>query len=189
MSALTDWITAAATTVAAVGSSGIAWLAYRWQVARELPIVEVDVAYEGSYIVLKCLARNRSPETLVIGLARIRRPRGAFVSATRELQPNQKGPSVITKPTAQECPLEVEIEPLGEQQQKIGLTGFPPRQLDRSRFELYVLPPAGWSSGTLTIDLRISSIASTIRKRRMTIKRFATTANAIAKDEPAKSQA
>jgi hypothetical protein len=167
---IADWITATSTALTAIaaGVAGfIAWLAFRRDTLNRLPIIETDIEFESQYRVLNLTITNRLPETIVVTSAIVRKPKGSLISAAFRF--GQHGYVEVMPPNSNEANLKVEVEAAGSSIQAIpgmGVVG------DVKKLPLYILPPKGWMSGDLVVDLSISSKARTLRDKRIVIRRF-----------------
>jgi hypothetical protein len=169
-SSLSDWITAVATAATALFAAitGLAaWLAYRRQARHDFPVVELEFENIGPHIRLQFTILNRLDETLIIHKCWVKKPKGATVS-TGVISSN--GALVPSKGNASHLQLDYKVPrsgayrsgPLGE--------GFV--AADILTFPIFVSLPDKWQSSVLIIQLLISSRASTIRDKRIAIKRI-----------------
>jgi hypothetical protein len=175
---VTDWITAAATgatAIAATIAGFIAWLAFRHDLRNQLPIIEADFTYEAPYWALNLIVRNRLPETIVVTSAKIRRPKGSLISTAIW---SSTGGVEIKQPTSNRIEIDFDIAPFGAT--RVDIPGAR-MYADAQRIDLYLFVPVKWMSGTIVVDLRISSKSLTLRDRRMVIKRFVAPPAAIKK--------
>jgi hypothetical protein len=161
---ITDWITAAATTATAFAAAiagFIAWLAFQRDLKNQLPIIEPSFLFEEPYWVLNLIICNRTPETIVITSTRIRQPKKSLIA-----RPMLTADGIEIKPTSNRINLNFEIGRF----RVVAIPGEP--TFNANNLDLYLVLPSGWESGTLIVDLRISSKALTLRDKRMVIKRF-----------------
>lgn len=174
-SSLSDWITAVATAATALFAAitGLAaWLAYRRQVRHDFPVVELDLRWSiegdiGPHLSLRFVILNRLDETLIVHQCMIKEPKGATISSGVTSRDGGRAPS---KGTASQIQLNYNIPRCGSYLS--GPPGAGPIAADIVPFTLFVSLPGGWHFGKLVIHLLISSDASTIRDKRITIKKI-----------------
>jgi hypothetical protein len=176
-SGLTDWVTAAATAITAllVGFSGfVAWLAYRRDKRRDLPVIEPCAIWEddkglGHYLHLRLIITNRLDETVILNTVSVRRPRGALVSAGMRVNTGYSGGTLAaTRGSSDTVVLGETISSAGSA--FLGAMDGHSIRIDTAELSLYIFPPSTWLSGEVLIILRVSSKALTIRDKRMVIK-------------------
>lgn len=164
---LTGWITAIATGATAflTGTGGLAaWLALRRERMRELPVVERSLRWEGDYLLLSLTVRNRLAETIVLDRIDVLSPSGATITlptSPGDLPYHSPNPP-IRGGTSRLSP-GYHVDPHGRPQTRhqSGDTGY---------WSFAIWPAPSWRSGKVTVALRISSRADTIRNRRLVIK-------------------
>jgi|SRR6266480_890623 len=172
-----NWITAVATAFTGLTGgiiAGLAWFAVRRDNRAQLPIVEPGHCYwEGGKIRARIFVRNRLRETLTIESAYVRRPRPSRI-ARREDGTFCKVANLTDR-----------IRPTGDGDQ------VQPNQLQSGPgwLDLWIEPRSGWQSGEIAITLRISSMARTIRHKRIVTKAFVQAPRSSPTAANAKSQA
>jgi len=170
---LPNWITAVSTAITGIAAflTGLfAWLSLRRDRRRDDPIIEANFEWGKSkhagLLGLRVVARNMGYETIVLDSIRVVRPskmticREDYMSGRLEYFPSPH----------RKLPLQWTIDPVGSER-RVPLTWG-----DALPHQFYFTPPLGWSSGTVEIELRISSRTLSIRDRRITIKRHVTVA-------------
>jgi hypothetical protein len=155
---LTDWITSGATvaTAIATGFGGFAaWLLYRHERNKDLPIIEIlNIRRDqDDELFVRVRIRNRLPEILIVNRLEVLCPRAATASLGHTEAGGMRRPAI--RPTSRRIDHEWEIE--GAESYEI---------------DLFVYPPEGWRSGQIALSLRVSTRSRTIRDRRKTIKQF-----------------
>jgi hypothetical protein len=172
---LSDWITAIAGWAAV--------LAYRRVAKRDFPIIEPYFGWSteggiGPHIRLQLAIRNRLDETLVISECKIKKPKGSTISMGTSA--DYFGIVVPSKGSASRISLNYEISPSGTS----FWAGGEVRGDNRS-LTLFLCPPDDWRAGKIVVRLLISSRSSTIRDKRIVIKRRLTAANDMQTDAKA----
>ena len=162
---LSDWITAIAT--AATGWAAV--LAYRRVAKRDFPIIEPYFRWSteggiGPHIRLQLAIRNRLDETLVISECKIKKPKGSTISMGTSA--DYFGIVAPSKGSASRISLNYEISPSGT-----SFWGGGEIRGDNRSLTLFLCPPDDWRAGKIVVRLLISSRGSTIRDKRIVIKR------------------
>jgi len=151
-----------------------AWLALRRDNRTQLPIVEPGHSHwENGKVRVRIFVRNNLRETLTVESVRVGHPRRSVISRQSDAY------------YAKTLELGNRIRPIGEGDR------VQPNQLQPGPgwFDLWVDPPRGWRSGQIAIELRISSMARTIRSKRIVTKTFVPPPIASPTAANAKSQA
>jgi hypothetical protein len=167
-----DWITAVSTALTAIltGFAGFAAVvALRRDTKRQQPIVEPKLRWSEGYILASITVRNRLPESIIITSAEVKKPRRAKISYGRRNVSVPIGNSEPIPPELQKIPLNIDVAPIGTEPNRFD--GILMSAGEARSCEFYIQPPAEWRGGNVRIDLRISSMALTIRDRRMVITR------------------
>jgi hypothetical protein len=159
-----NWITAIATALTAafaVFGSSAAWLTYRRDVRKDLPVIDADTSWSGDSILVRMRIRNPLPTTIMIIAARVKHPRNSLISPGFEV--NQQGRYDLTKPKPanfQSTRLNHEIHPYESavQDYSVGL-------------DLAVFPLSLWDGGKFAIELTIIDKSSVTRISRITVQR------------------
>jgi hypothetical protein len=170
---VSDWITAVATALTALFAAVTGWAAmqaYRRQVKHDLPVIECDCQWStegdiGPHIQVRFVILNRLDETLVIHKCGVKKPKGATIS---EGIISGKGRAVPSKGITSIIKLDHKVFRSGTR-----FTGPPGSDLiasDLLPFVIFLSPPEGWDQGEIVMRLFISSKASTIRDKRITVK-------------------
>jgi hypothetical protein len=170
----TDWITAAATALTAIfaGFGGVAaWLTYRRDVSKDLPIVDADLSWSGEFILVRMAIRNQLPQIIVLADIQVKRPRGCKVSSGFGY--DKSGSYDLTQPKpaiGHSAKIGYRISPYGSVRSG-QVSGFRDQPADVGRLDIAIFPPSAWLGGRVAIDLVISDRASVTKRRRITIQR------------------
>jgi hypothetical protein len=138
-----EWITAIATSATALLTLlSMAYAAWRRRRDR-LPLIEVrqlELRRDGTFV-FRLTIRNRLTETIALEEVRISRPRGAPVRGAGNAQQFVSALRMTERaPPASD-------------------------DADAKDIMLWMKPPLGWQGGKVAFELRVSSLASTIRSR------------------------
>lgn len=108
-------------------------------------------------------------ETLSIDSARIMRPKGStFITPNRT---DIFGAASQPEKKTDFLKLTDRVSPIGSRTDIYSPVPGQMRSTDYADIELFLVPPSDWDGGSVTIDLRISSKALTLRSNRTVIKR------------------
>jgi len=170
---LSDWITAistAATAIAATFAGIIAWLSLRRAARAPLPIFEPRFHWSTSeptigLLQLSLVIRNHLDEAIVVDSVTVKRPRGMTVCSMKY---NGYGGAEIKITTDRSSNLGWGVGPPGDYASQA--FGGPQRK-DVAYQNLYFSVPEGWTGGKAIVVFRVSSMALTIRDKRITITR------------------
>ena len=168
-SSWTDWMTAVATAVTAFFVA-LGWVAAvaasRRNTKRLLPTTELAFMGEGrsmdfgDFLQVRISITNRLDETIVIRKIIVRKPTNSFVSSGEWIQGSYIGQK---SPALGETNF---VQPNITIQEKV-----PTAIHYETPIDLYVVPPEGWQSGVLRLDVFVSSNADTIRNKRIVVKK------------------
>lgn len=174
---ITDWITAISTflTAAATGIAALVGIAaLKREAKKHHPVIEPTFNHlQGGALSLRAVIRNRLTETLIAESVLIKKPVGMGVAKSSVKGVGRK------ESTLEELPLRIEIEPAGSSLHGGAFDGSP---MNTHTVHLVLFPPEGWVSGVVEIEFRLSSMASTIRDKRIVIKRRITALKATQTD-------
>ena len=167
----TDWITAISTAATGFFAAIAAWAtfsAFRRESRRILPVVELnqsggggDIEF-GDFLTMHLKIANRLDETLEIEKIIVKKPRHSRISSgivgqDGILHASVGATNIIFNPTI--------ISESGSYNEIYGLT----QRADRSHIEIYIVPPKDWRSGSVRIDVVVSSRAKTIWRKRIVV--------------------
>ncbi len=171
----TDWVTAVSTAATGLFVAVGAWATIassRRDSRRLLPVVEVsniggggDIDF-GSFLTVQFRITNRIDETLIVEKIVIEAPRNSRIS--RGENRRVASGAYQTVPAKGETNFllsPITVNETGAYSNGLGLT----QRLDRRTLDAYVVPPKGWSSGTLKFGVFVSSKADTIRHKRIVV--------------------
>lgn len=156
-----DWITATATALTAIfaGFGGLAaWLSYRREVRKDLPVIEAEMSWSGNFVLTRIRIQNTLPTTLVVVSARVKHPRNCRISPGLEV--DRHGRYDLTTPKA-----------AANYYTEVNCEIFPFGSADAARLDLAVFPLSSWPGGKVAIELTIIDNSSVTRRRRITVQR------------------
>lgn len=185
---LANWITAASTALTAIltGTGGLAaWLVLRRDKLRELPVMERSIHAVDDHLLLALTVRNRLDETIKLDRIELRQPKDATISPPYS---SIAGAAPYGGPGPAVRGNERFLLP----RYSVAAHGTRPSQHstgDVAYWKFAIWPSPSWEGGKIVIVLRISSMAETIRNRRIVIKNNVPAATVRQIAEKAKSAA
>lgn len=191
----TDWVTAISTATTAMIAGLAVWFGLLRDKRARLPVVEHDAEWRSlggeDYICFHVTVRNRLYEMINIRFARVSRPRGATLFDLSMIERDHSNrPARLPRSSSATLIINRDVRPIGDVPSRAADEGpFVASRVDVQFFDIYLRPPPHWSSGRTAIELRISSRASTIRDKRIIIRRRMEAINASNADESARSPA
>lgn len=184
---LAEWlavVTAVTTAVATAASALLLWRQERRSSLFDTPIVETsEPRREGETIVFQLTVRNTQPATLVLESITIRHPHTFKIYAG---DASTYGP--IGEPAAFPVPNKrtYRFRSDGSPGWLISPAGS---RSDKGWIRVAVLPPAGWSSGSVTFVLRMRLSSVNSRAIKVVFRKFVQHDSSTTTDATAKSRA
>ncbi len=164
-----DWITAAMTTITGIATAAtgvVAWLSFRREAQKDIPITECDAYWtKEGFVQFHLLIRNTLPESVVVSRACVKKPAGSKIGKERE-RGKDGGIGCVVMPQDHDIALKWSLAPCGVTGNSCisGSSSICP-------LDLFILPPSAWKSGEVVVEIYISRKSSNVRSKRIAIKR------------------